>query len=194
MKNIYCIRHGLAYHNVKALEIGSQAYTLEECFDSPLVEKGLEQAQELGQEWDELSTIQKVFVSPLTRTLQTSQGIFKNHSEVKIIALDQIKEFPQGIEICNKRREKQELQEMFPNIDFSQLDSESDEMWRTERVENIDELKHRVKDFKEFLKSLEETEIAVVSHSAILNQILYGTIGNETTQLKHCHPYSLDLN
>ena len=152
MKNIYCIRHGLAYHNVKAFEIGSQAYTLEECFDSPLVEKGLEQAQELGQEWDELSTIQKVFVSPLTRTLQTSQGIFKNHSEVKIIALDQIKEFPQGIEICNKRREKQELQETFPNIDFSQLDSESDEMWRAERVEHIDELKHRVKDFKEFNK------------------------------------------
>ncbi|SVC76853.1 uncharacterized protein METZ01_LOCUS329707, partial [marine metagenome] len=29
MKNIYCIRHGLAYHNVKALEMGSQAYVLD---------------------------------------------------------------------------------------------------------------------------------------------------------------------
>ncbi len=39
MKNIFCIRHGLAFHNTKAMEIGSDAYLMEECFDAPLVEK-----------------------------------------------------------------------------------------------------------------------------------------------------------
>ena len=44
MKNIFCIRHGLAFHNIKAMEIGSDAYLMEECFDAPLVEKGIQQA------------------------------------------------------------------------------------------------------------------------------------------------------
>jgi len=194
MKNIYCIRHGLAYHNVKALEMGSQAYVLDECFDAPLVDKGLQQAKDLGEQWEALSLIQKVFVSPLTRTLETCQEIFKMHPDVKIIALDVIKEFPQGLQICNKRRDKKDLQEKFSRIDFSQLESESDQMWRKERMEHIEELRERIQDFKKFLKGLEETDVAVVSHSAFLNETLYGRIGDEANQLKHCHPYPLDLN
>ena len=194
MKNIYCIRHGLAYHNVKALEMGSQAYVLDECFDAPLVDKGLQQAKDLGEQWEALSLIQKVFVSPLTRTLETCQEIFKMHPDLKIIALDVIKEFPQGLQICNKRRDKKDLQEKFSRIDFSQLESESDQMWRKERMEHIEELRERIHDFKKFLKGLEETDVAVVSHSAFLNETLYGKIGDEANQLKHCHPYPLDLN
>ncbi len=49
MKNIYCIRHGLALHNVLGQEIGSKAYFLEKCFDAPLVDKGILQAKELGK-------------------------------------------------------------------------------------------------------------------------------------------------
>ncbi len=194
MKNIYCIRHGLAYHNVKAMEMGSQAYVLDECFDAPLVDKGLQQAKDLGEQWEALSLIQKVFVSPLTRTLETCQEIFKMHPDVKIIALDVIKEFPQGLQICNKRRDKKDLQEKFSRIDFSQLESESDQIWRKERMEHIEELRERIQDFKKFLKGLEETDVAVVSHSAFLNETLYGRIGDEANQLKHCHPYPLDLN
>ncbi|SVC87767.1 uncharacterized protein METZ01_LOCUS340621 [marine metagenome] len=194
MKYIYCMRHGLAYHNVKALEMGSQAYVLDECFDAPLVDKGLQQAKDLGEQWEALSLIQKVFVSPLTRTLETCQEIFKMHPDVKIIALDVIKEFPQGLQICNKRRDKKDLQEKFSRIDFSQLESESDQIWRKERMEHIEELRERIQDFKKFLKGLEETDVAVVSHSAFLNETLYGRIGDEANQLKHCHPYPLDLN
>ena len=51
MKNIFCIRHGLAFHNIKAMEIGSDAYLMEECFDAPLVEKGIQQARDLGNQW-----------------------------------------------------------------------------------------------------------------------------------------------
>ena len=69
-------------------------------------------------------------VSPLTRTLQTAEYIFRNHAGIEIIALDRIKEFPQGMEICNKRRERKELEGNFKRIDFSELDSDSDQMWR----------------------------------------------------------------
>ena len=149
---------------------------------------------ELGERWEALSSIQKAFVSPLTQTLQTAEKIFINYPTVRIIALDMIKEFPQGMQICNKRRDKKGLQERFSRIDFSQLKSESDQIWRKERMEHIEELRERIQDFKKFLKGLEETDVAVVSHSAFLNETLYGRIGDEANQLKHCHPYPLDLN
>ena len=193
MKNIFCIRHGLAFHNIKAMEIGSDAYLMEECFDAPLVEKGIQQAKDLGNQWKGLNAVQIVFVSPLTRTLQTCQEIFQAHPGVKIIAHDQVKEYPQGLQICNKRREKLELEKQFPEIDFSGLNSESDEMWRDDRLEEIEELRERIEQFKTMLQGLAETNIAIVSHSAYLNQFLYGTLGDESNALKHCHPYQLEM-
>ena len=90
MKNIFCIRHGLAFHNIKAMEIGSDAYLMEECFDAPLVEKGIQQAKDLGNQWKGLNAVQIVFVSPLTRTLQTCEEIFQAYTGVKIIAADRV--------------------------------------------------------------------------------------------------------
>ena len=194
MKNIYCIRHGLALHNVLGQEIGSKAYFLEKCFDAPLVDKGILQAKELGKKWDNLEKIQKVFVSPLTRTLQTTENIFKDKIGLKIIALDGIKEFPQGMETCNKRREKKELEMNFKNIDFSELDSDTDQMWREDRFETIEELEQRIEDFKNLLKKLDDENVAVVSHSSFLKQMLYGTIGDDSNQLNHCHPYKFDIS
>ena len=194
MKNIYCIRHGLALHNVLGQEIGSKAYFLEKCFDAPLVDKGILQAKELGKKWNNLDKIQKVFVSPLTRTLQTAEYIFKDKIGLKIIALDGIKEFPQGMETCNKRREKKELEVNFKNIDFSELDSDTDQMWREDRFETIEELEQRIEDFKNLLKKLDDENVAVVSHSSFLKQMLYGTIGDDSNQLNHCHPYKFDIS
>ena len=194
MKNIYCIRHGLALHNVLGQEIGSKAYFLEKCFDAPLVDKGILQAKELGKKWDNLDKIQKVFVSPLTRTLQTTENIFKDKIGLKIIALDGIKEFPQGMETCNKRREKKELEVNFKNIDFSELDSDTDQMWREDRFETIEELEQRIEDFKNLLKKLDDENVAVVSHSSFLKQMLYGTIGDDSNQLNHCDPYKFDIS
>ena len=134
-----------------------------------------------------------MFVSPLTRTLQTCQEIFQNHPGVKIIAHDKVKEYPQGLQICNKRREKLELEKQFPGIDFSGLESETDEMWRDDRIEEIEELRERIEQFKTMLQGLAETNIAIVSHSAYLNQFLYGTLGDESNPLKHCHPYQLEM-
>ena len=194
MKNIYCIRHGLALHNVLGQEIGSKAYFLEKCFDAPLVDKGIFQAKELAKKWDNLDKIQKVFVSPLTRTLQTAENIFKDKIGLTIIAFDGIKEFPQGMETCNKRRERKELEVNFKNIDFSELDSDTDQMWREDRFETIEELEQRIEDFKNLLKKLDDVNVAVVSHSSFLKQMLYGTIGDDSNELNHCDPYKFDIS
>ena len=73
------------------------------------------------------------------------------------------------------------------------MDSEADEMWRDDRLEEIEELRERIEQFKTMLRGLAETNIAIVSHSAYLNQFLYGTLGDESNPLKHCHPYQLEM-
>ena len=73
MKNILCIRHGKAFHNVLIDKIGEKALFLKESYDAPLVEEGIIQAKELGSSSKQLKNIDIVFVSPLTRTLQTTE-------------------------------------------------------------------------------------------------------------------------
>ena len=193
MKNIICIRHGKAFHNVLSDKIGEKAFSLKESFDAPLVEEGILQAKELGKNSKQLKKIDIVFVSPLTRTLQTAENIFEKNKIVRIVALDKIKEFPQGIEICNKRRNRIELKEKFKKVDFSLLDSDSDQMWREDSYEKIEELKERIEEFKQFIINENYNNIAIVSHNNFLQELLFQNCGDETYNLDHCNPYKLDL-
>ncbi len=193
MKNILCIRHGKAVHNELSEEIGDNAYFLKESFDAPLVEKGLNQAKDLGENSEKLKNVEVVFVSTLTRTLQTAVSIFKNNHKVKIIALDTIKEYPQGLEICNKRRKKNELKKEFKEVDFSKLDSDSDDLWRKDRIEKIEELRERINKFKKILINTNYQNIAIVSHNNFLKELLFKNCGDESYDLDHCSPYKLDL-
>jgi broad specificity phosphatase PhoE len=193
LKNIICIRHGKAFHNVLSDKIGEKAFSLKESFDAPLVEEGILQAKELGENSKQLKKIDIVFVSPLTRTLQTAENIFEKNKIVRIVALDKMKEFPQGIEICNKRRNRIELKEKLKKVDFSLLDSDSDQMWREDRYEKIEELKERIKEFKQFIMNENYNNIAIVSHNNFLKELLFQNCGDETYNLNHCHPYELDL-
>jgi len=193
LKNIICIRHGRAFHNVLSDKIGEKAFSLKESFDAPLVEEGILQAKELGENLKQLMKIDIVFVSPLTRTLQTAENIFEKNKIVRIVAIDKMKEFPQGIEICNKRRNRIELKEKFKKVDFSLLDSDSDQMWREDRYEKIDELKERIDEFKQFIMNETDNNIAIVSHNNFLKELLFQNCGDETYNLDHCNPYNLDL-
>jgi broad specificity phosphatase PhoE len=193
LKNIICIRHGKAFHNVLSDKIGDKAYFLKESYDAPLVEEGILQAKELGNNSKQLKNIDIVFVSPLTRTLQTAENIFEKNQKVKIVALDKIKEFPQGIDICNKRRNRIELKEKFKKVDFSLLDSDSDQMWREDRYEKVEELKERIDEFKKFVMNENDNNIAIVSHNNFLKELLFQNCDDETFILDHCHPYKLDL-
>ena len=193
MKNIICIRHGKAFHNVLSDKIGEKAFSLKESFDAPLVEEGILQAKELGKNSKQLKKIDIVFVSPLTRTLQTAENIFEKNKIVRIVALDKIKEFPQGIETCNKRRNRIELKEKFKKVDFSLLDSDSDQMWREDSYEKNEELKEIIEEFSQFIINENYNNIAIVSHNNFLKELLFQNCGDETYNLDHCNPYKLDL-
>lgn len=186
---IWCIRHGTALHNVLYDKIGVEAYNSPKYTDTHLVNKGQDESINLGLSWNEKSNIDIVFVSPLTRTIQTANNIFKDVN-VKMIAIDDILEYPQGIEYCNKRKKKSELEKLYPKIDFSLIPEDST-YWKDD--ETLDELKKRSDKFKYFLKNREEKNICIVSHSTFLKEFLLGNVGNIEEELKHCFPYLFNI-
>ena len=188
-KTLWCIRHGTALHNILSRQIGDKAYT--DYTDTPLVEKGKEESLEFGKRWKNLKNIDIVFVSPLTRTLQTATNIF-NGTDKKIIAIEDILEFPQGMHYCNKRKKKSELINLFPNVDFSLID-ENPKYWQDDIQETVSELQQRIQTFFVFTRKRDEKNICIVSHSSFLKVLLFGEIGNWNNGLKHCYPYEYKL-
>lgn len=190
MKNVYCIRHGTAEHNVLFHEVGEKAYMM--IRDSNLTEKGQEESLTLGENWIHKGYIELVLVSPLTRTIQTAKNIFKN-SNVKILAYDELKEFPASYENINHRKDKRELVlSHHPAVNFKAI-SEKDSLWHDTNVESINQLKKRVEKMKEFILSRKEKNIAIVSHSSYLSYFLYGKIDDIDSELKHSFPYQMNV-
>ena len=187
-KNIYCIRHGLAFHNVLFNQMGEKAYTLYQ--DMPLVHKGYLQADSLSKTWKEINDIDLVLVSPLIRTIETCKTLFGSRLNTDIISLECLKEFPQGgTEIVNKRKSKHILKKNARCINFSLLDNNI--IWNDHR-ENVDSLRNRINDLKKFINSRHEKNIAILSHTSFLQMLLYNSLSKEN-ELEHCKPYLLKL-
>ena len=169
MKNIWCIRHGIARHNVLFREIGTKAYTLYR--DTELVIKGHSESLALGEKWDKIDLMEIVFVSPFKRTLQTASNIFKD-KKIEMMASDNIIEYPQYNELCNKRHKKEILKEEFPHIDFNNIPEESSYWKDSPQIESLFDLKKRSDHFKQMLRERPEKNICIVSHSTFLKEFL----------------------
>lgn len=187
-KTLYCIRHGFALHNYIYQFIGTKAYT--DFRDTPLLDKGIEQAKTLGENWNKINDVELVVVSPCRRTLETARSIFQN-KHVNIISKDFLIEFPfGGDDICNKRRSKKELKHFYPNVDFSEISEQAD--WSAYN-ETVDELNIRIYEMLRWLCKRKEKTIAIVSHSSYIGQFKDKKIGDEDNELQHCHPYHIEL-
>ena len=188
MKRVYCIRHGTALHNVLYWYIGTRAFS--EFKDTHLTEKGINESLNLGKTWNMVKDIDLVLVSPLTRTLQTATNIFKN-TNVKMIAIDEIMEHPQSIEICNQRLDKKILIDLYPHVDFSQISDDHLIFWNDNYDNNLEleRLNKRIAGFKKMLNTFSEKNIAIVSHSSFLGQMMFNKIEDPNNELLHCFPY-----
>ena len=194
-KNLYCIRHGQALHNVLYKKYGSDIFLNLEYKDTLLTPLGYEQSINLSKTWKNLNEIQLVIVSPLKRTLQTAQNIF-NNKDVPMLAFDYCREFPLGLHTCNKRSSKDELNILYPNVDFSNLQTNYDELWFPNRLETKDELNNRIKQTLKFIESRPEKNIAFVNHNSFIGQLKDQKIllmDNGSQELKHCHPYLMKI-
>ena len=193
MKHLYCIRHGTALHNINFKTMGDKAYT--NFPDTPLVDRGIKDAIYLERTWEQIPKIDLVVVSPLSRTLQTADTIFRLHNK-PIVVLDDLIEYKQSEHICNFRKNTSMLKKIYPNMDFSQIKTDEPPYWSDIKrtiEEEITLLKDRISKFKEWIKERPERNIAVVGHSAYFNMMLNNFSETEYTELKHCYPYEYNL-
>lgn len=204
-KSLYCIRHGLAEHNVNYLKYGCKTFYDPNFVDTSLVEDGFKQASNLGETWlnkkdpsgtgSNIDDIELVVVSPLKRTLQTATEIFKDTS-IPIISFELAREYPIGGHTCNKRSQKEYLMKMFPNINFDDIKDGEDYLWNPEVEESIHELDLRINIFKKFIEGRPEKNIALVGHSSFIGQLKDNHIKyieNGEEELKHCYPYLIKI-
>jgi len=194
VKTLYCIRHGTSEHNVRYKEVGAIAF--HEKMDTKLVDSGIIESTNLGITWDKRNCIELVVVSPLSRTLETCCNIFKNTS-TNIIVLDDLIEYPQHSEICNKRMNKSLIKQQYPVFDFSQLPE--DRQWDSSKTETYKELKDRCNSIKKWILNRPEKNICVVAHCSFLLAFMNDNITKEQiediceTGIKHCIPYKMLL-
>lgn len=194
-KILYCIRHGLAEHNINYQKYGVSTFYDSKYVDTSLIPEGFRQVRGLRREWNQLHTIELVIVSPLKRTLQTAAELFKEHS-VPMIALECSREYPMGLQTCNKRSPRDSLKIKYPQVNFDDLQTNYDEMWFPHREETLEELNSRIEKLKEFIVSRPETHIALVNHSSFIGQMINGHISyleNGETELEYCVPYIINL-
>jgi broad specificity phosphatase PhoE len=183
VKIIHFQRHGQGYHNLlgdvwRELQVPidmdfrnvrENPFLRAEILDSPLTETGRQQCVAQRAEASLLQP-QLVVVSPLQRAIQTALLSFSHHRNDAIpwMAHEGCRE-ELGLLVCNKRRALSEIQQDFPHIDFSFVDSEDDTLFHDDRRETSVEKSERVYSFLvEYIRNRPETEIAVVTHSAWL--------------------------
>ena len=194
MKYLYFIRHGVSQHNVLYHNLGKRVFYDARYPDTKLTPKGVQQSITLANTWKDINKIELVLCSSLSRTLETARNIF-NHMNIPIFALDILKEFPQGLQTCNKRTDKKILINEYPEIDFTNVD-DIDTMWNHEREETIDELDQSINLLNEFLKGRKETEIAIIGHNSFIGKYKDNEIGlieNGKEELLHCYPYKVEF-
>jgi len=75
---------------------------------------------------------------------------------------------------CDSRRPRSQAASAFPALDFSLVNDEEDQLWQPGHVEPEEEVVLRGRQFLQWLMTLPDTNIAVVTHSAFLWFTLLG--------------------
>jgi len=194
---LYLIRHGYALHNELFLKNGCNPliFRSPEVLDSPLTQYGHDQSIQLGYNWEKKHEVELVVVSPLMRTLETAMNIFGD-TNIPIISLEFLREYPLGRDTCNKRSNRDFLKNKFPKIDFNNLEHNEDILWRPDTMESIESLENRINTMKKYLLNRQEKNIAIVGHSSFIGYLKDNHIPlmeNGDIELKHCHPYEYEL-
>ncbi|XVF39695.1 hypothetical protein PTKIN_Ptkin01aG0053500 [Pterospermum kingtungense] len=199
-KTLHLVRHAQGIHNVTG-EKNHDAYLREEFFDAHLTPLGWQQVDNLRKHVQETGLSKRmdlVIVSPLLRTMQTAVGVFggegyKNGMEVpplmeadageshrpavsslncpQFVAVELCRE-RLGRHPCDRRRSVSEYRPLFPAIDFSLMESDKDVLWEANTRESFEQVAVRGMKFFNWLWTRKEKEIAIVSHSGLLNNTL----------------------
>ncbi|XP_022136334.1 phosphoglycerate mutase-like protein 1 isoform X2 [Momordica charantia] len=188
------VRHAQGFHNLnESLEF----LLSEEFFDARLTPLGWEQVDTLRKHVQSRGISKKielVITSPMSRTIETAVGTFggeepsddlnvpllmvENAGDNNRPAISSLNCPPfLAIEDCRevigvfpncRRRSISEYRPLYPGIDFSMIEHDEDVLWKRDILETPDEMASRGLKFLKWLLTLNEKEIAVVSHSGFL--------------------------
>jgi broad specificity phosphatase PhoE len=193
--NIFCIRHGESTHNILFQKMGMKTFFDKNYYDTNLTLNGINQSIELGNKWDNKDKMDLVIVSPLSRTLQTAMNIFKD-TNVKIVALESVREYPNSLHTCNKRKDINTLKKLFPRVDFSNIKDNIDPSWNEHIGETIENLLQRINSLYDFIDSNDYNNIALVGHNSYISMVKDQRLNRTEDgmeELKHCFPYKIEL-
>jgi broad specificity phosphatase PhoE len=156
-KVVYFIRHAEATHNVDFLKMGEDAYFIEANRDSSLTSKGIQQCMKVNP-----PEVDIVYTSPLTRTLMTTNLIYKYHPNR--YATDIIRETNYH-HVCNVRKTRSYLERVFEDIKFNMI-LQYDDFCEVETGIS------RLKELDYLINEEEYKRIAIVSHGTFLKDYL----------------------
>lgn len=173
-KTIHFIRHAQSQHNARVLEVPDEDTARRDpaLRDAPLTDLGHRQAAELAKEMAQLTEIELVITSPLTRAIQTSLAAFSHHPAPRIV---EHRHREHQDSFCDIGRSPGMLAADFPMLRFDHL---ADPWWDVSDGHNgpylretLDELEVRVQQFTHWLKQRPEQTIAVVGHGTFLRTL-----------------------
>lgn len=176
--HIYLMRHG---HSIADIE-----NKIESLYDSPLTEEGISQAKAAadyyrfkGIRFDEILS------SPLLRAWETAAIIGKEQN-IPLLRVDSLKEADRGI-LCGMDRKKAD--ELYPRTAFRGFS----DLYPDESGENTYALRSRAYAAINEIFLRKADCILVVSHGAILNEILLSLLAMPSLiNDKHGYAFSLD--
>ena len=169
-RTILCIRHGESTFNVAYRETGIDPLHP----DARLTPRGEAQVREARLALRSVP-VDLVVTSPLTRALQTTQGIFADHPSAPRVLVEALHR-EHCASSCDIGRSPAELAAEFPHLALDHLPEtwwhvhdEPDE--RGVCFEPIEALQERVELFKDWLRARPEPRIAVVGHGTFFHHL-----------------------
>ncbi|EFJ26773.1 hypothetical protein SELMODRAFT_231879 [Selaginella moellendorffii] len=213
-KIIHLVRHAQGFHNVagEADHRAYESYEFLDASLTPMGWDQVARLRKHVMTSGIKEALGLVVVSPLTRTMQTAVGVFggsdvkdgvkeenpplmaegvgkAQHAAIsssgcpKFVAVEWCREH-MGIHPCDKRSPIRDYKNLFPAIDFSEIETDEDEWWNADIREPDEDLCQRGLEFLKWLLRRDEKEIAVVSHSGFLTHMvtLFGDDCGDTVQ------------
>ncbi|GMI36070.1 hypothetical protein TrCOL_g4431 [Triparma columacea] len=182
VKNLYFLRHGQAFHNVRAEPMRAAGCTFQEfldqmkeddSLDSALTEEGIVQAKEASDSPMSSQIAEKLELlvsSPLSRCIDTADLIFPRRDPPTRIILEEVREI-NGLLLNGKRRKRSMLEKLYPHWDFSGVSNDDDVDWTADELESDESVRARGLKALDLLWRRNETEIAIVAHGGFFRKL-----------------------
>lgn len=142
---------------------------------------GIDQAQSLNKEIkDIIPSFQVIYVSPLTRTIQTMNNIFKGSTCPRIV--QPLLRERYGIHICDSWINYETIKNQFPDVDHSLITEMIDETMTMTTRETDEHVYERGEEFLKFIGNRKENIIGAVSHSDYLQHLFAKYVLNDVSK------------